>query len=416
MNELLPYLVLDALVVAAFVWALKRHSLLHPLFIYLFFHAYSFTLRGWQLLFGARPLYSDSLSTLAVTVDELGRALLWADVAAVCFLIGAALFSGRIVPPTTIRVMSPKVLASIAVVGLPLGLLAFVVSRSGWDLRAQYLTAVSLWPISILSLLTLYYGFRWWLLLPLGVLLFVVGTQGYHRFMLVLPMVFLVCVGLVRSGRKWPSARLAIIALLLALVFPTLKYSGPVLARGDFDRAISLWQAGLRTPSAGGYLDTFLDQYAGALSLSDEQGHRIYGRSYLAALTLPIPRALWPEKPGLGDHVRSLATMARPYDREGRIITYLGEAYVNFGHVGFIVVPFLLGGLLGRLYGRVTSEPAQSVSLLLYVILFVAALQAFRDGLTSFVTFGIALNMPQFVAVLAARRKPLQDVPQGSVT
>src|SRR5205807_4843680 len=88
--------------------------------------------------------------------------------------------------------------------------------------------------------------------------------------------------------------------------------------------------------------------YADALTLDDGLCNPYFARTYLPLLTFPIPRFLWPHKPGFGDHVIAMATRSRPYDREGRTITYIAEAYLNFGIAGVILVPLVFGVVLSR--------------------------------------------------------------------
>lgn len=69
----------------------------------------------------------------------------------------------------------------------------------------------------------------------------------------------------------------------------------------------------------------------------------LYGESYLALLTLPVPRALWSDKPGL--------TGGRVVDQffggtGGIPPGAIGEAFWNFGVLGVALVHFAWGGFL----------------------------------------------------------------------
>jgi oligosaccharide repeat unit polymerase len=68
----------------------------------------------------------------------------------------------------------------------------------------------------------------------------------------------------------------------------------------------------------------------------------LYGATYLAALTLFIPRSIWPDKPGL---CGSLAARTFYFDNAdwGIPCDSIGEAYWNFGIPGVCVVFFLYG-------------------------------------------------------------------------
>lgn len=84
----------------------------------------------------------------------------------------------------------------------------------------------------------------------------------------------------------------------------------------------------------------------------------LYGESYLAVLTLPIPRDLWPEKPGLiGGRVGQTFFGQMGGVPPGPV----GEAYWNF-HMPGVVLVFALFGIfhrwLARLYLRYRNQPA----------------------------------------------------------
>ncbi|ELR96304.1 O-antigen polymerase [Gloeocapsa sp. PCC 73106] len=68
----------------------------------------------------------------------------------------------------------------------------------------------------------------------------------------------------------------------------------------------------------------------------------LYGSTYLAALTLPIPRSIWPEKPGL---CGGRAAQTFYFEQADWAIPCgsIGEAYWNFGLPGVCVVFFLYG-------------------------------------------------------------------------
>jgi oligosaccharide repeat unit polymerase len=91
----------------------------------------------------------------------------------------------------------------------------------------------------------------------------------------------------------------------------------------------------------------------------------IQGSSYLAVLTLPIPRGLWPEKPGLiGGQTGETFFRAPAGVPPGPI----GEAYWNFGMIGVPFV-FLIFGIFYRWLTAVFARYAdQPVAIVLYII------------------------------------------------
>src|SRR5262249_37579441 len=128
-----------------------------------------------------------------------------------------------------------------------------------------------------------------------------------------------------------------------------------------------------------------LDQLASGLTLIDRSGSLYLGRTYLALLTLPVPRPIWPEKPGLADHIANISIPERPMSTWGMVLTFLGDAYVNFGILGLLFMPALLAYGLGRFYFAAYQRPYYSVMRFSYLLTAANLIQVYRDGLTSLV-------------------------------
>jgi hypothetical protein len=234
-----------------------------------------------------------------------------------------------------------------------------------------------MWPIGCLGLLIYLRGFRWYLLLPTALYLALVAVQGYHRFMLVLPLVFLASYYLQARRRRWPGLPILLGALLVFMVLPRLKAIGRAVQAGDLNEAA---QAGGRfvpfDQGVGGVLQRAVPRpirrgahhgrrlWQGVLWL-DLPGHR----------DLAGPAILWPAKPGLGDHTIEISTARRQYDVEGRIVTYIGESYLNFRYLGIVLVPALLGFFLTRWCLRATSGPLLRFDGYLYTVFAMAYIQ-----------------------------------------
>lgn len=416
MDSLFPYLVLDVVVVAAVIIVMaRRMSFWHPLTAYLFFHIYSFTYRAIKLYLGAPLLYVGQANAEPITLDEINRALLWSDVALIMFALASwwahVNFEAAAARPVVRRVLNPNIAKFLGVACLPAGLFLFyglkggVVELEAGAATTGYLQSVALWPIGVLGLLIFSFGFRWYLV-GIGVaLLGAVALQGYHRFMLVLPLLFFTAYYLQTIRRRWPTWPILLGALLFGLIFPRLKSIGQAVQGGDTQEAIAqLTQSftfGSKDPNAEAFAgEDFLDQYAGALTLADYNGRKFNGSTYLAIVTLPIPRALWPNKPGLADHLQEISTSGRRYDVEGRIITYVAESYLNFGYLGFFLIPALAGYVLTRYCLFATAGPMRRLGRYVYLVVFMALVQTFRDGLLSIFVFTIVHNMPMMFAVI----------------
>ena len=83
----------------------------------------------------------------------------------------------------------------------------------------------------------------------------------------------------------------------------------------------------------------------------------------------------------------------------GAVIFLTGESYLNFGVLGFLIVPGLSVFVLARLHRKAYTADSQSRLRLLYYVAAVCLVQVWRDGLSSFVTFGVIGFLPCLLAV-----------------
>lgn len=415
MDSLLPYLIADVLAVATVIALLfRRMTFWHPLTAYLFFHVYSFTYRATKLFEGSvKPLYTGIANAEVITPEEINRALLWADVGLIMFALAAwaahLRFDAQAQRPTVRRVLSPNIAKAIGFLCLPTGFYFFYALKGGYlELEAGgaatgYLQTAALWPIGIIGLLVFTFGFRWYLVLLGGLFLGGVALQGYHRFMLVLPLLFFAAYYLQSRRLRWPTWPLLLAAILMGMVFPRLKYIGQAVQAGDNQEALAQFAESFSFASKDkeeASSEDFLDQYAGALTLADFNERKFWGSTYVAIITLPIPRAWWPNKPGLADHLQEISTSGRNYTQEGRIITYLAESYLNFGYAGFFLIPALMGYVLTRYCLHAATGPLRRLSRYIYLVVFMALVQTFRDGLLSILVFTLVHNMPALFALV----------------
>lgn len=409
MDSLIPYFLLDLFVVALVIIVMfRRMAFWHPLTAYLLFHLYSFTYRLFQIVGGSPLMYTGQANAEAITPDEIIRAMLWADAGLILFVAASwwahLVFEAKSAQPIERRVLNPNIAKAIGLLCLPLGAYFFYVAKTtGFSISvdsaaAGYVQVISMWPIGVIGLLMFAFGFRWYLLALAAFFLGAVALQGYHRFMLILPLLFFTALYLQTRRRYWPTVPLYIAAFFVGLIFPRLKYIGQALQYGDTREAMAQFsQAFVKDKQSYTEFATtedFLDQFAGGLSLIDSNERKFWGSTYLAIITLPVPRAWWPNKPGLADHLQEISTSGRQYNIEGRIITYLGESYLNFGYAGLILIPALLGYILTALCLHATAGPMQRLGRYLYLVFFMALVQTFRDGVLSIFVFTVVHNMP----------------------
>lgn len=408
MDSLIPYFLVDVAVVIAVIFLMfRRMAFWHPLTAYLLFHLYSFTYRLFQILSGSPLMYTGQANAEAITPEEIIRAMLWADAALILFVAASwwahKVFEAKSDQPIERKVLNLNIAKGVGMLCMPLGAYFFyVVKTTGFVVEnitaaSGYIQVISMWPIGVLGLLIFTFGFRWHLLFLATFFLGAVALQGYHRFMLILPLLYFAALFLQTKKRRWPGILMVVAALFVGLVFPRLKYIGASIQYGDFDNAIAMVQESLGKKGSDlevAASEEFLDQFAGGLSLIDGNERKFWGSTYLAIITLPMPRAWWPDKPGLADHMQEISTSGRRYDIEGRIMTYLGEAYLNFGYAGLLIIPSLLGYLLTAACLRATTGPMLRLGRYLYLVFFMALILTFRDGLLSIFVFTVVHNMP----------------------
>ena len=409
MDSLIPYFLIDVFVVIAVVVLMfRRMAFWHPLTAYLLFHLYSFTYRLFQILGGSPLMYTGQANAEAITPEEITRAILWADAALLLFVAASwwahKVFEAKSDQPIERKVLNLNIAKAIGLLCLPVGAYFFyAVKTTGVVLSvdsasAGYIQVMSMWPIGVLGLLIFAFGFRWHLLALTAFFLGAVALQGYHRFMLILPLLYFAALYLQTQRRRWPNILIIVGALFVGMVFPRLKYIGQALQYGDTQEAMNQFSQAFvkdkQSYAESFATEDFLDQFAGGLSLIDNNERKFWGSTYLAILTLPIPRAWWPNKPGLADHMHEISTSGRQYNIEGRIFTYLGESYINFGYAGLILIPAMVGYILTALCLHATAGPMLRLGRYLYLVFFMALVQTFRDGLLSIFVFTIVHNMP----------------------
>jgi hypothetical protein len=441
MSDIQFALALDLVTVTCSIVALVRlgrigHS--HPASIYLFFHLTIVTLRLVALVFADSPtLFSGFGSQFAaVGPDELARAAFIADLALVMMSAGsikaarddvARLITTQRRPPGPVRLLSIKKIWIMVALTAPLGVFILLnnamvpgsesyvrVDPREWAGSSWFLLPRT-WPGLGLLALIYWYGFAWWLIAPMSLYLLLMVYQGLHRFRVVLPILMMVQIYLDRRRQRWPSAGMAVLLVTAVLVFFPMKTIGRMMQQGESLSSIASRSGEIVSNALSGRVadQLILDQLASGLSLSDAGGHLYLGRTYLALVTLPVPRPLWPEKPGLADHIEELSTAQRPMAKAGMVLTYLGEAYVNFGWFGILLIPTAIGYGLSRFYFVAYRAPYLSVLRFAYLITACSLIQVYRDGLVSLFVFTFVHMMPLVLLVLLHRRRSRWSAPAG---
>jgi hypothetical protein len=382
-----------------------------------------------------------------LTEEELARALLLADVFLISFVLG--MLTLRAPEPQTEDVepasevskegnypgpepevrygswaaLNDRYILPVVLIAMPIGLLTFArfayipgSQRSDAIATTAYSTLPVTWPGLLLMILIYRFGFRLMLLVPMSLYLSIMAVQGFARFRLVLPLILLSLIWLDRRNQRWPRVWLVALLAGLTLLFFPLKDVGAQVQAGIPYSEIETSVRESFSASLEGRSDdqTIFDQLAITISLVDAHDGYFWGRPYLSLVTLPIPRVLWPEKPGLADHIAELSTPGRPLGTIGGVTTLVGDLYLNFWLFGITVVAFIVGRWGLKAYRAAYRRPFMTIQRLTYLLLVASFVQVARDGLISIPVFLLIQNLPLMVIVFLHYRPAGRARPKAS--
>jgi hypothetical protein len=428
-------LLIDLLTIVACVSVLvplARLSHLHPATVYLIFHLFTFTSRLIGLRAGSHTLYSPPVWDQhyePVRESEIVRAALLADGALVCMTLAWVVAAFRehssrhaLGRWAEIR-LQPRIVWPVALCCCAIGVVGVALFSTvpgvgpgpAVDTTSTWFTMTPTWlGLGLLSLIYLY-GFQLSLLAPMGVYLFVMVAQGYHRVRVIIPVVLMMQIYLDANHRRWPKVGGVAIFLTLALAFFPMKVIGRSIQSGlpveqILEESAEVLQDTLEGRSGDHF---FLDEFASMLTLVDANGKLYWGQPYLALLTLPVPRVLWPGKPSTADFIADFSRPWRPMSQDGMIVTILGEAYANFGYLGIAFMPPLIAYLLALVYFRAQRAPYDSLARFGYTLIACNLIQVYRDGLVSLFVFTVVNMLPLIALLLLHRVLHRRDIALG---
>ncbi len=390
-------------------------SFLHPYFIYAFYHAYSVTYRLYAVYVGQPTMYEDRIeyNFNPITYDELIRAAMLFDLALVLFAVTAVKAESYIrkkfrnkTLPRLIEI-DQKSFLRIALGSIFFGIIMAVIFRGGAGQvlgvfgQTGYAKLMANWPIVGLMMLIYLRGFQLPILILFAIFLTINALQGYHRVMTVIPLLFIAMVYLQRAQRKWPNPQIVGILFVLFLTFPFLKHIGRSVQQGDYSTARELLKesASKSVALSPEIAPDFLDQCACTLTAADLEGKVFYGYYYTTLFVYFVPRIIWPDKPSFTAFGGELFSEDRPMHREGRIVTYIGDAYINFRYVGVVFYPIALAFIFTVWYKRNEYGSYYSLSNYLYLIFAIGAIQVYRDGVPSLIMFTFVQNLPSVFVI-----------------
>lgn len=418
-------LVVDLITLTTCTVLLLRYGRLahsHPAVIYLFFHVLAVSSRVLAIVVGAETLFTKWGTVYEpVTEAELARAVFLADTVVVIMTI--AWLRASVVDlrrqdrqlrkvDTSAMTLSLRYIWVVVAVAFPIGVVgvALIGNVPGFEKpeidfgewqESSWLLITTTWAGLSLLALIYWYGFKWWLIVPMSVYLFIMSVQGFHRFRAIIPLILLLQIYLDRRQKKWPPAYITAVIISAMVLFYPMKTIGRMAQEGATVSEISESTTEiLREVAAGQNGDqTVLDQLASSLTLIDRAGTFYYGSTYLAFLTSPIPRQWWPDKPGLADYQKDFSTPSRPMGEMGMVMTFIGEFYINFGYFGVAIMSFLMAYWLARISFRAYRSSYHSVLRFGYLLIACNLIQVYRDGLMSLLVFTLVNMMPLSIIV-----------------
>ena len=167
---------------------------------------------------------------------------------------------------------------------------------------------------------------------------------------------------------------------------------------------------GEATASASGRAD-FIHQVAHIHSLTPSLVPYQYGETYSYFIVALIPRVLWPDKPQAGNANGFFAVTYGLTSEEGAKTTtfgvsLLGEAFINFGWAGVVVIMLIQGffiSLLERMFGGIASGAGGQAVFIAFFVFFLNGI-----GSSAEIVFGNILQnlLCGYFLLLWAREKP----------
>ncbi|MGH9906752.1 MAG: hypothetical protein ACRD8U_14350, partial [Pyrinomonadaceae bacterium] len=247
-------LFVDLVVLSLCTLALLRYGRLshsHPAITYLVFHSVVVPLRLFAIWTGADTLFSSWGFFEAVTEAEIVRAAVLFDLTLIIMTIAwiraSAVDRAEELPTVQSRrratTLSLPRIWSVVFFAFPVGVAGLLIlgnipgfekptiDLGEWE-KSSWLAITIGWSGLAILALIYWYGFRWWLLVPMTLYLFLMAVQGFHRFRFIIPLILLTQIYLDRKGKKWPTPLiLGIIVVAFVLFFP-LKQIGMMAQTG----------------------------------------------------------------------------------------------------------------------------------------------------------------------------------------
>jgi len=101
----------------------------------------------------------------------------------------------------------------------------------------------------------------------------------------------------------------------------------------------------------------------------------------------------------MNEYLWTISTPDRPFNEFGMVPTLLGDAYLNFGYFGIVLIPFSVAYFYALGYFKAFRRNHFSTTRFLYLIFAFNMIQVFRDGVVSILHFTLINSMPLMLVV-----------------
>jgi oligosaccharide repeat unit polymerase len=273
--------------------------------------------------------------------ERLSVIQLWMIILASGLLFGIFWSGGRYVPSALANVVLGINLASVGAMVL-LGFYAIICYQGRY--LTKLLTGILSVAMLILMLQTI------WSRRPVFAVLFSAVCLFYYKKLLWRP-------ARIRFFFWITAGVLGVIFLFYLNATRTERYLGvqSATSQGIFSAAnIEDFSGGI---SVGHFV---FEKVVDAYQKENEFGFQ-YGKTYIPGLLFWIPRSIWPSKPNTGGGIATVI-WANTVDFASNVSpTPIGEAYINFGFLGVIIVPFIAGWFVRGLNTYMISNQTNEV-------------------------------------------------------
>ena len=221
-------------------------------------------------------------------------------------------------------------------------------------------------------------GYNYLKVLLLIILLFSVFPTGVARFLTAFVYIPVLLVLLPSFRRAWVFSGVLVSAIVF--VFPFLEQF----------RYFSGWDRVTLSPNPDFFRQAHFDAYENMLSAIEAE-FVTYGYQLLGALLFFVPRAFWQEKP-VGSGYQLAENLGYRFNNIS--MPFLGEGYVNFGIIGFMLFSISAGFSMARLdktfSGILSAKRVYSYEAAIYLYLIGALFFFLRGDLLSSFSFTLA--------------------------